>query len=157
MEKVNRLLNNEEYREMLSCIQEAEKERIFCRHDMRHFLDMARLLHIYCLEEGIKADKPLIYAIGLLHDIGRAAQYKTGEEHHTASARAAEKLMPTCGFDEEQTKTAVNAILSHRSGSEDKFFKLVYKADKKSRLCFECKARGECNWPKEKMNLEIEI
>ncbi|MBR6400865.1 MAG: HD domain-containing protein [Firmicutes bacterium] len=157
MKRIKLLLENKDYRAMLSRIAEAEKERIFCRHDLTHFFDVARLLYIYALEDGLDIDKELIYAIGLLHDIGRAAQYESGEEHHTASARAVERLMPLCGFDADETQAAANAILMHRNGGGDALAQLVYRADKRSRLCFACDARAKCNWPADKMNLEPEI
>ena len=158
MKRIKLLLENKEYRAMLDTIAKAEKDRIFCGHGLQHFFDTARLLYIFCLEEGLDIKKELIYAAALLHDIGRAAQYTNGSEHHTASAEAASRLMPLCGFDENETKTAVNAILSHRQdGNADKFAALLYKADKKSRLCFDCKAKAECNWSLEKMNLEPEL
>ena len=158
MKKINLILQNKEYQNLLGYIKNAERERKFCRHDMRHFLDVSRLLYIYCLESGLDIDKELVYAIGLLHDIGRAAEYSDGAEHHAASAEFAKTIMPLCGFSDKETETAVNAILSHRNAENgDVLGQLVYKADKRSRICFDCSARGECNWSKEKMNLELEI
>ena len=158
MKRIDLLFANPEYQNLLEYIKYAERDRKFCRHDIRHFLDMSRLLYIYCLEEGLDIDKELIYAIGLLHDIGRAEQYKSGREHHLAGAECAKKLMPLCGFTNEETQRVAEAILSHRSTeSGDILARLVYRADKRSRLCFDCPARDECNWPREKMNLEIDI
>ena len=158
MKKSNNILKNKEYQYLLEQIKTAERDRIFCRHDIPHFLDVARLLYIYCLEEGLDIDKELIYAIGLLHDIGRAAQYRTGAEHHLASAEYAQKIMPLCGYSTDETQRAANAILSHRNADNtDTLGRLVCKADKGSRLCFDCPARDKCNWPQEKMNLEVEL
>ncbi len=155
MKRIKLLLENTEYQKMLDTITKAEKDRIFCRHTLQHFFDTARILYIFCLEEKLDIDKELIYAIGLLHDIGRASQYTDGTEHHKASADAARYFMPLCGFSKNETERAAAAILSHRSGdNDDEIAKLLYKADKKSRLCFDCAARGECNWSREKMNLE---
>lgn len=33
--------------------KDAEKERIFCHHDMNHFLDVARLMYIFSMEAWI--------------------------------------------------------------------------------------------------------
>ena len=157
MKKINGILNNSEYQDLLDYIKNAERGRKFCRHDMQHFLDVSRLLYIYCLEAGLDIDKELVYAIGLLHDIGRAAQYRAGTEHHAASAEYAKKIMPLCGFSEKETETAAGVILSHRNAENaDTLARLVYRADKRSRLCFDCPARDECSWPPEKMNMEID-
>lgn len=41
---------------------------------MEHFLDVARLMYIYNLEDQAGFSKEMIYAAGLLHDIGRYEQ-----------------------------------------------------------------------------------
>lgn len=33
---------------------------------------------------------------------------------------------------------------------------ILYIADKKSRPCYDCKARDKCNWPPDRMNMQIE-
>ena len=43
MDRVNRILHNPKYRECVEKNRKYEEERIFCRHDMSHFLDVARL------------------------------------------------------------------------------------------------------------------
>ena len=43
---------------------------------MEHFLDVARLMYIYNLEDQAGFSKEMIYAAGLLHDIGRYEQMK---------------------------------------------------------------------------------
>ena len=62
--------------------------------------------------------------------------------------------MPQCGFTEEETETAAEAILGHRSqGSvSGTLASVLYDADKRSRLCFCCGAADECYWPQEKRN-----
>ena len=40
------------FQELVQNLQQAEKGRIFCRHTMEHFLDTARLMYIYNLEDG---------------------------------------------------------------------------------------------------------
>ena len=78
LEKVNAILNNRTYKEYLNKLAQLEKDRIFCNHNMEHFLDMARIAYIMVLEEGLLYSKEIIYAIGLLHDIGRVKQYEEG-------------------------------------------------------------------------------
>ena len=62
-------------------IQEWEKDRIYCRHGMEHFLDTARIAYIRSLEETIPVSKDHIYAAALLHDIGKWQQYEDGTPH----------------------------------------------------------------------------
>jgi hypothetical protein len=50
-------------------------------------------------------------------------------------------------------------ICTHRSGSSahNPLEAVFAAADKRSRLCFACKAQKECNWPAEKRNSELEV
>lgn len=157
MKRLNKLIFGGEYRKYMDIIKEAEKDRVFCVHDMQHFLDVSRILYIYCLEKGIKADKELIYAAGLLHDIGRAWQYERGEKHSEASVKIASELMPKYGFTAAETEFVCTLISKHGDKNAGGMAALMYKADKKARLCFECRAKAECNWSEEKKNSEVEI
>ncbi|MBQ6554396.1 MAG: HD domain-containing protein [Firmicutes bacterium] len=157
MKRLNDLIFGEEYQKYLDIIKHSETDRIFCGHDTEHFLAVSRLLYIYCLESGINIDKELIYAVGFLHDIGRARQYLDGTEHHRASADIAAELMPKYGFNSEETELVCNMILAHRDKNADGLGALVYKADKASRNCFDCAAAIKCNWSAEKRNLRVEI
>ena len=47
MERVNGILKDPLYRTCLSKIALFERDRIFCGHDMAHFLDVARLAYIF--------------------------------------------------------------------------------------------------------------
>lgn len=160
MERVRAILEHPLFQELWKKLQDAEKDRFFCRHTMEHFLDVARLMYIYSLEDGADIRKDIIYAAGLLHDIGRYEQITKGTPHHIASARLAEEIMKDSGFMEDEIRTVQNAVLGHRKkeslGSEDRLTAYLYRGDKRSRNCFACPARPECDWPKEKMNLWIE-
>lgn len=59
MDRVNRILHNPRYRECVEKNRKYEEERIFCRHDMSHFLDVARLSWIENLEKGLGIEKVL--------------------------------------------------------------------------------------------------
>ena len=85
MDRVNRIWRHPVYQEHYKKIQELESERIFCRHTPEHFLDVARLMYIYALEEHLELSKELIYAAALLHDIGRA-QYVPITDEEAVSA-----------------------------------------------------------------------
>ena len=168
MERISRILSHQEYRKHLEKIEEWEKGRIFCKHDKKHFLDVARLAYIIYLEEivcsGNKYDrkdevKAVFYAAGLLHDIGRWKQYEEGMEHQLASVQLAEPILKDCSFSEEETEQILSIIEAHRKESQeekDSLSSIFYRADKLSRECFWCLAEKECNWKKEKKNFRIQ-
>ena len=57
------------YQKHCEKIQELEKDRIFCRHTPEHFLDVARLMYIYSLENKLnlsgKSFMPLLFFMTL--------------------------------------------------------------------------------------------
>lgn len=155
MKKVNEILNHPVYMETVRKIEELERERVFCGHDLSHFLDVARVACLLNAENGFGVAKELIYAAALLHDIGRGEQYLHGTPHHEASAVIAAKILDDCGFAEDEKEAVLEAILAHRSSGEkgSSLVDMIYRADKLSRPCFGCKAEAECNWSSEKKNL----
>lgn len=158
MYRVNLVLKNETYKDCLARIRVCERERIFCRHDMAHFLDVARLAYLISREEEIDVPKEQIYAAALLHDIGRHLQYTEGIPHEEASAQIAPDILRACGFSAEETEAVTEAIRQHRDPQAKKrrdLAGLLYRGDKLSRACFGCAAEAECNWKKEKKNLEL--
>ena len=156
MKKVNEILLNEKYINYVNEIQVFEKDRKYCRHNMRHFLDMARIAYILVLEEGLNYSKEVIYGIGLLHDIGRVEEYKNNINHDEAGVTIAEEILSETSYTTDEKKLILNAIASHGDkNSEDKFMEIIYRSDKLSRNCFECKAEKDCYWSREKKNLEI--
>lgn len=160
MERIYRIQRHPVYQEQYRLLIEAEKERIFCGHSMEHFLDVARLMYIYNLEERAGLEKELIYAAALLHDIGRYEQISRGTPHHISGARIAEEIMADCGFGKEEISAVQNAIRGHRNAgskeNRDLLTAYLYRADKQSRNCFACQAEQICNWPIEKKNLNIQ-
>lgn len=159
MDRVNQILQHDMYRECLAQIRRSEQGRIFCGHDMSHFLDVARLAHLFNLEEGLKIDREKIYAAALLHDIGRHIQYMNGTPHQEASVPLAAKILEDSGFDKGEQEEILTAILRHR----DKYVKeeknlagIIYRADKMSRACYGCAARELCDWDDTKKNLVLE-
>ncbi len=158
MDKVNRLLNNRNYISYLMEIEMLEKERAFCRHDMGHFMDVARIMMILELEEGINLSKELIYITALLHDIGRGVQLKSGVPHEEAGAEIAEGILKELEYDEIEIAQIIKAIQCHRNAeikSDPNLNGLLYRADKMSRACFACRVKDLCDWSSNKKNLEI--
>ncbi|MCD7920091.1 MAG: HD domain-containing protein [Clostridiales bacterium] len=161
MRRVNALLRHPTFTETLSELEALEQERIFCRHGLSHLLDVARIMWIQTLEQGLPLDKEVVYAAALLHDLGRVAQLRQGTPHEEASAALAGAILPECSYTEGETAEISAAILSHRGetgGPADgtPLGRLLYEADKKSRVCWCCKAQRLCNWPEAKRNTGID-
>lgn len=155
MERFNCILNDEKYIYYLNKNIELEKERIFCKHELEHFLDVARIAYLINLEKQLGFTKEIIYVTSILHDIGRSLQYEEGISHEIASWNIGKKLLEKYKFNEHEIEMIKKAILGHRENNSDEFTKLMYKADKLSRTCINCKAIDQCNWNDEKKNLEI--
>ena len=158
MERVNAILRHPVFTATLQELEELERERIFCRHGLTHLLDVARLMYLYDLEEELAIAQETVYAAALLHDIGRAAQYRDGTPHDEAGVRIARPILAESGFAEQEITEILTAIGGHRTpGGETPLGRLLYRADKKSRPCFACKASAQCNWPEEKKNHSLEF
>ncbi|CUO26709.1 HD domain-containing protein [Clostridium disporicum] len=155
MKKVNDILNNTLYKENLEKLLKYEEKREFCRHDLKHFIDMARIAYIMVLEKGLPYSKELIYAIGLLHDIGRVKQYEEGIPHHIASVELSKEILKKIDFTEEEKNIIIKSIQNHRKEADDELSLIIYRSDKLSRECFNCKAINDCYWSDEKKNLKI--
>ena len=119
-----------------------------------------------------KVARDVVYAAALLHDIGRADEYETGEPHDIAGPRIAAEILGTVEQDKRfssgECEQILAAIAHHRtsagcacvasaegvSGAGALADALRY-ADKAARACYACPARGLCNWPDGKKNLTI--
>jgi len=158
MERIDRILKHKAFLYHLGQNEKAESDRIFCRHGMTHFLDVARIGRIISLEEGIALDAEWIYAAALLHDMGKHVQYEDGTPHEIVSAGIAPEILADCGFDDYETGVIIEAILNHRNaeiaGAKD-LNGVLYRADKASRACFSCDAEDQCNWKNGKKNFQI--
>ena len=157
MKRIDAIYTHPLYRKHFLALQGREKDRVFCRHTMEHFLDVARIAAILNAEECHAVPKELIYGTALLHDIGRHRQYLHQEPHHEASARIAKEILKDCDFTKEEQTRISDAILAHRDPNqkEDALSDIIYRADKLSRLCCCCDAEASCNWSREKKNLTI--
>ncbi|MBP7188211.1 MAG: HD domain-containing protein [Ruminococcus sp.] len=159
LELTNKIIKNQRYRQLVKELEDMEKDRIFCGHDMEHFLNVARIALILCQENGIEADCDIIYSAALLHDIGRVEEYRSGIPHDKASAVIAGDILSETGCPEDVKREIISLISAHRTAESGKteLEKIFFRADKKSRLCFCCKAQNECNWPEYKRNNEIGV
>lgn len=155
MEQMNRICRHPLWLESMEQIRKLEQDRIFCRHDIAHCLDVARLAYLENLEKHLRLEKELIYAAALLHDIGRHRQYLEGIPHEQGSAALARSILADCGYSPTEQEEIVSAILRHRlpeTGAQNDLAGLLFRADKASRLCMFCGAAEACNWSLEKKN-----
>lgn len=158
MKRINNILKNALFLSNLKIIEKAEKNRIFCKHDLDHSINVARIMKIKSLEDGKKIDTSIIYATALLHDLGRAIQYTLDEPHAKASAKLAQEILPICNYTPEEIKTISLAIANHNNKNEKDYLSTLLRyADKVSRNCFVCPAKDACNWPEDKKNKGIII
>lgn len=158
MDRINLILNHDLYKFYLEQNEQAEADRRFCRHNIGHLLDVARIGMLFNLEEAYGLPKDLVYGAALLHDIGRFIQYKDGTPHETASADLAPQILRDCGFEDKESAVIIEAIRNHRNTSvkEDRNLNgLLYRADKASRPCYFCHVAQECNWSGRKKNQDL--
>lgn len=159
MKRIELLLKNTQFLKELNQIEKLEETRIYCRHDLSHLLDVARISWILVLEQNLSIEKSLVYAAALLHDIGRAMEYREGISHDEASVQLAKEILPKCGFVEDEIHIICEVILGHRHEKQNHssllLQQILREADWRSRVCFRCKAEKTCKWSQERKNKTI--
>lgn len=163
MERINKIIAHPLYQKYYTAIEELEVNREFCKHNMTHFLDVSRIGYILILEYNANIPKDLIYACGLLHDIGRHIQYLEGTPHEVASASLCPEILLDAGFSSEEISRIQTAILDHRSlthhvsniDTPTTLNDFLFIADKRSRACHHCRVEKQCNWTTSKKNMQI--
>ncbi|WBL46560.1 HD domain-containing protein [Clostridium estertheticum] len=156
-DKVDLIIKNNIFQYNLRKIEDLEKNRKYCKHDMQHFLDVARIMYIISLENDFNIPKYIIYTTALLHDIGRGEQYENGTAHNIASVQIAKEILHQCEYGDKQIDEILEAIGNHRNETEsfEGLSNLLYKCDKLSRDCVHCEASEGCKWPLGKRNFKI--
>ncbi len=160
MDRVARVMQHELFVEYTKKIEACELDRVFCLHGIEHSLDVARISYIINLEQSCNHKKDVIYSMALLHDLGRAIEYTNGDNHHEAGADIAAAILKDSGFDEMEIADISHAIASHKHlTTEDtsSLGSILYRADKLSRNCFNCKAYDDCYWSREQKNSFVSI
>lgn len=157
MKRVNLIITHNDYLLYINHIAELEVSREFCRHDLVHYMDVARIAYIINLENNLMYPKEVIYAAALLHDIGRWRQYESKVPHEQASAELALEILKDCNFNQKEIDMIVGAIRNHRSESPipNSLEEVINRSDKISRTCFRCDAESKCYWPSNKKNMTI--
>jgi uncharacterized protein len=159
MERIDAIVRDPLFQECLDKNTTVEKDREFCKHDLRHFVDVARITYILLLESGalinfaqdnnlrsLQSAKEAVYAAGILHDIGRWRQYETGEDHSVIGAELAEEILDRASFSTQEIRVITRAIREHREQREgmSQLGELLHRADNLSRACHECDAKDKC-------------
>lgn len=117
-----------------------------------------------CVTENRKMDicekKDQFYVTGLLHDIGRVAQYETGEHHSEAGVRIAKQLLAEIEYPSEWMAETLQIVGVHHGREEEKeesgtMEYYIRRADHLSRNCFCCEAADSCKWSDEERNQTI--
>jgi uncharacterized protein len=60
------------------------------------------------------ANKRILGAASLLHDIGRPNEQKTGESHSISSGRMSKEFLKSIGYSDDEIEEVVSAIRTHR-------------------------------------------
>lgn len=155
MERFQKIFAHPLFQQYMQANAEKEKSRVFCRHNISHVTDVARIMYLLNGEIQAGLSKDMVYGAALLHDIGRHVQYETGEKHGQAGARMAPEILRACGYTEPEIELICEAIRRHSDktqiGGKD-LSALLAQADQLSRACYACPARERCDWPKERKN-----
>lgn len=154
--RVKALLSHPLFQKYIARNESRERNRPFCRHDWQHLIDVARICYMLVLEAqmdsgafpgwGRQELRDVVYAAGLLHDIGRWRQYDTGEDHALAGACLAGDILLDAQFSQREMDVITSAIANHRSGSRGggALGEALRRADDLSRPCWRCDALDEC-------------
>jgi len=160
MSRLDRIIENEDFGHYLEKIDVLERERYFCKHGFDHALTVARIAYVYLLEQGQESSpaeplpREVVYAAGLLHDIGRWVEYQTGEDHAEAGARLAQPILRACGYNPAEEACILTAIREHRRHGQNGLSRLgqaLALADDWARECRQCPVRSVCHKFKREM------
>lgn len=158
MKRVSLIIEDIRFKNALAKIKVLEKNRIFCGHDIHHLLDVARIAWIYVLENRLDFNKSVIYAAGLLHDVGKYRQYEEKIPHHMSSAQMAKDILADAGYDSKDVCMITEAIFNHRelvTNDRSSLNYILFMADKRSRNCWHCPAEELCDWSDDLKNRTI--
>ncbi len=166
MDRINMILYHPLFITYMNKNADMELDRIFCKHNLSHVMDVARISYILALESGAQSNmgqgtcftKDIAYAAALLHDIGRHKQYETGERHAKLSAEMAPDILKDCGYAEAEIEVITSAIFTHSDKTlvnDNTLNGILAKSDMLSRACYRCEAKEKCNWTEEEKNHPI--
>lgn len=157
MNRVNLIFGHKLYIFNVQKNTEIERDWVYCKHDIVHFMDVARIAYILNLEREFGLCKELIYAAAILHDITKWRQITNDEPHNETALEPAEIILTDCNFAPAEIKLILNAILHHRKGTgADPLAQIIFEADKLSRACCCCTFdKATCNWDLKQKSQQI--
>lgn len=148
MTRVNQILQHKLYEDYSAKNRFAEAQRRYCRHGSDHGISVARIAYISLLEsKEMSLSKEVIYAAGILHDIGRWVEYETQENHALVGARLAAPILRDCGFSEQEIEIITQGIKEHRlkhSEAQSALGQALAQADDWARDCRNCESKVSC-------------
>lgn len=153
MSYIARLMALESYRQALTALERREADRIYCKHDLDHFLDVARITLLLCQAHNIEADRDSVYLAALMHDLGRLDRDEA--DHNVAGSVLAAQWLDAIGFPKDRQEVVLTLIEEHgwpgkkAPANLSEAFSL---ADSYSRACYYCPAADSCFWPPERKN-----
>ena len=144
--------------ELIKLLGKMKFRTSYGQNALKHSIEVAQLSGLLASEMGL--DVRVAKRAGLLHDIGRVAQYETGEHHSVAGVRIAEKLLTEIEYPSEWMRETLQIVGVHhgREETDGELSRMEYyirRADHLSRNCFFCEASDSCKWKKEERNQTI--
>lgn len=114
MERIKNIIENKKYIKCLKKNEREEKNRIYCKHQIEHFVDTARIAYIVSLEKNLNINKEYIYAAALLHEFLNKANPRIaviscginndfGHPHKPTLAKLQSKKIKTYRTDKDGT------------------------------------------------------
>ena len=142
-------------REVIEFVR-TEMSEVSPSHDFEHVKRVVELCELIRRKEG--GDPEILRAASWLHDIGRRAEERSGEDHAEVSAEIAEDLLPRVGFPSDKLEEVTHTIRAHRfsSGPEPRTLeaKILQDADNLDALGAVGIARCFCVVGERKTSLE---
>ena len=161
MKRVELLLDDPDYSKYMEYnVRRDIMQQNYCSYSFQHHLDVARIAYILILEqsklnyfgkeyalEDKPAAKEMIYAAGLLHDVGIWKQYEEGVDHAAFSAKLARDILSRSLFNLHEIDLICQAIYEHENISNEMSFlgEILYRADNLSRVCVKCEHYFSCS------------
>lgn len=159
-ELAEKLRNNRLYQKELEKLISYESNRIFCKHDLTHFKEVARIATVVARQNQLFISVSEIEITALLHDMGRVKQYEKGISHEKAGVAFAREILFSLGCDKKMVHRVCHAIAQHSQRQNvqlrmanvhkiQELGELISYADQFSRTCYCCNAKKECKWKEE--------
>ncbi|MCL2847809.1 MAG: HD domain-containing protein [Firmicutes bacterium] len=148
--RVKKILLDVVFNVLIKNIENVEENRKFCKHGLEHLITVAKLALKENEKLTEKIDPEVVIISALLHDIGRFWQYSK-EYKKTPHAKIGkiktEERLQLLSFIDSETKQICSAIETHNDDSvsnDTGLNGIIYRADKASRDCNNCKAKYKC-------------